>query len=210
MASQFNRALQQVDRQRVTLGSTGITSTDVKRWLQTLPQAGVLLDGALSTGLACRCWRRTSCSTWPRPSSSATARARRRRKPAAGPGRAGRPAERRGPAGRARRTRRAARQLAPGRRRAAPREVLEALLGPQPARTRYAQLAYKAQLLPLLGDPQARELPGSTGALARQPWRVQWQAATQAVAHEDIELLSQGRPSVNDDPHTSPWTTPPN
>ena len=27
MASQFNRALQQVDRQRVTLGTTGITST---------------------------------------------------------------------------------------------------------------------------------------------------------------------------------------
>ena len=26
--------LQQVDRQRVTLGTTGITSTDVKRWLQ--------------------------------------------------------------------------------------------------------------------------------------------------------------------------------
>ena len=34
MASQFNRALQQVDRQRVTLGTTGITSTDVKRWLR--------------------------------------------------------------------------------------------------------------------------------------------------------------------------------
>ena len=38
MASQFNRALQQVDRQRVTLGTTGITSTDVKRWLQTQTQ----------------------------------------------------------------------------------------------------------------------------------------------------------------------------
>ena len=35
MASQFNRALQQADRQRVTLGSTGITTTDVRRWLQS-------------------------------------------------------------------------------------------------------------------------------------------------------------------------------
>ena len=32
--SRFNRSLQQVDRQHVTLGTTGITSTDVKRWLQ--------------------------------------------------------------------------------------------------------------------------------------------------------------------------------
>jgi len=48
MASQFNRALQQVDRQRVTLGTTGITSTDVKRWLQAAPQLHALLQGALA------------------------------------------------------------------------------------------------------------------------------------------------------------------
>lgn len=47
MASQFNRALQQVDRQRVTLGTTGITSTDVKRWLQTLAAPEHLLQDAL-------------------------------------------------------------------------------------------------------------------------------------------------------------------
>ncbi|MBN4658879.1 aldehyde dehydrogenase family protein, partial [Escherichia coli] len=32
MASQFHRALQQLDRQRVTLGSTGVTSSDVRDW----------------------------------------------------------------------------------------------------------------------------------------------------------------------------------
>ena len=45
MASQFNRALQQADRQRVTLGSTGITTTDVRRWLQHQPDLAALLDG---------------------------------------------------------------------------------------------------------------------------------------------------------------------
>jgi hypothetical protein len=48
MASQFNRALQQVDRQRVTLGSTGITTTDVRRWLQNVPFLENLALGALS------------------------------------------------------------------------------------------------------------------------------------------------------------------
>jgi len=37
MASQFTRALQQADRLRVTLGSTGLTSSDVRHWLQHHP-----------------------------------------------------------------------------------------------------------------------------------------------------------------------------
>lgn len=52
MASQFNRALQQVDRQRVTLGTTGITSTDVKRWLQTQVQLDQLCEAALHSPVA--------------------------------------------------------------------------------------------------------------------------------------------------------------
>jgi len=51
MASQFNRALQQADRQRVTLGSTGITTTDVKRWLQGLADPAAL--AAQADGLHC-------------------------------------------------------------------------------------------------------------------------------------------------------------
>lgn len=51
MASQFNRALQQADRQRITLGSTGITSSDVRRWLQQVPALHSLLGDALSTGV---------------------------------------------------------------------------------------------------------------------------------------------------------------
>ncbi|UUZ70131.1 hypothetical protein LP416_13720 [Polaromonas sp. P2-4] len=52
MASQFNRALQQVDRQRVTLGTTGITSTDVRRWLQTTRPLAALADEAMATPAA--------------------------------------------------------------------------------------------------------------------------------------------------------------
>ncbi|MCA1480736.1 hypothetical protein I6F37_38065, partial [Bradyrhizobium sp. NBAIM08] len=54
MASQFNRALQQADRQRVTLGSTGVTTTDLRQWLQRQAGAGelhALLGEALSTGV---------------------------------------------------------------------------------------------------------------------------------------------------------------
>ena len=51
----------------------------------------------------------------------------------------------------------------------AARSAAEALLGPRPGATGDAQRAYKAQLMPLLGDPQAAVLPGRTGELARQP-----------------------------------------
>ncbi len=140
MASQFNRALQQVDRQRVTLGTTGITSTDVKRWLQAAP-AGTLAAVALPRELDDL---NRLFEAW-----------------TAGPGDEA-------------------------------RTVAQALLGPRPAATRYAQLAYKAQLMPLLGDPQAAVLPGATGQLARQPWRVQWQPEAERLDHEQVELLTLG------------------
>jgi len=49
MASQFTRALQQADRQRVTLGSTGLTTSDVRAWLQRHPALYELMGEALST-----------------------------------------------------------------------------------------------------------------------------------------------------------------
>jgi hypothetical protein len=35
----------------------------------------------------------------------------------------------------------------------------------------FGKAAYRLQLLPLLGDAQARTLQGQTGDLARQPWQ---------------------------------------
>jgi hypothetical protein len=57
--------------------------------------------------------------------------------------------------------------------------------------------AYRAQLLPLLGDPQARHLKGATGDMARQPWRVRWSAEQGAI--DDESSLDEPRrltPSV--------------
>jgi hypothetical protein len=51
MASQFTRALQQADRQRVTLGSTGLTTSDVRAWLQRHPALCDLMGEALSVPL---------------------------------------------------------------------------------------------------------------------------------------------------------------
>ncbi|GKS86273.1 hypothetical protein AVMA1855_18995 [Acidovorax sp. SUPP1855] len=195
MASQFNRALQQVDRQRVTLGTTGITSTDVKRWLQTVRSPHALLDGALGVpaGLS---------ALAPHELLDVTEAEFERDRPVAGPAEE-LPGAQPAPAGNLTAVALPS-ELGDlsallqawsieGDGEAAPHGVAAALLGATPADARYAQVAYKAQLLPLLGDPQAGVLPGATGALARLPWRVQWEAATEAIDHPQVELLSQGR-----------------
>ncbi|WP_213083123.1 hypothetical protein, partial [Escherichia coli] len=56
----------------------------------------------------------------------------------------------------------------------------------------YASAAYRAQLLPLLGDPQARHLKGATGDMARQPWRVRWSAEQGPVDDETVAWMSRG------------------
>jgi hypothetical protein len=56
----------------------------------------------------------------------------------------------------------------------------------------YARASYRAQLLPLLGDPQAQHLSGATGDMARQPWRVQWSAEQGEVGDEHIKWMSRG------------------
>ena len=68
--------------------------------------------------------------------------------------------------------------------------VLHPLVGEDHAR--YAQVAYKTQLMPLLGDAQAQDLPGATGQLARQPWRVQWRTDVLALEHPAVSHLSAG------------------
>lgn len=194
MASQFNRALQQVDRQRVTLGTTGITSTDVKRWLQTLRQPAALAEGALAAPVGL-------CALAPHELLDVAEAEFERDRPAQGPAE-DLPGAQDAPQG-------SLTAVALPRELGdladllsawaleggppTPRGVAEALLGARPQDARYAQVAYKAQLLPLLGDPQAGVLPGATGALARQPWRVRWEAATQALDHAQVELMSQGR-----------------
>jgi hypothetical protein len=194
MASQFNRALQQVDRQRVTLGTTGITSTDVKRWLQSVAQPQQLLEGAIGTPLALM-------AVAPQELLDVVEAEFERDRPAAAAAEA-LPEAQAAPVGSL-----AALALPhelgalsallgqwhADADAAVPHDIADALLGEQPQDTRYAQLAYKAQLLPLLGDPQAASLPGLTGELARQPWRVEWEPRTHRLKHPEIALLSRGQ-----------------
>lgn len=187
MASQFNRALQQADRQRITLGSTGITTTDVRRWLQSQGDLAALLAGA-----------------WERPVHPVlvaqhdlvdTAEAefeRDRPKPAEN---AALPQGQAAPPGEL-----AVLQLPPDMAQMQtllatwtasgstdPQDLTPAVLGGS-----YARAAYRAQLLPLLGDAQARHLKGATGDMARQPWRVRWSAEQGPVDDEFVQWMSRG------------------
>ena len=198
MASQFNRALQQVDRQRVTLGTTGITSTDVKRWLQTQTQLERLIDTALHSPVALSVLA-------PHEMLDVTEAEFERDRPEALRDEP-LPASQAAPVG----------DLTAV---ALPQELSDlstllaqwatahgstdetttltvhaALLAETEGQAaRYAQVAYKTQLLPLLGDAQARDLPGATGELARQPWRLQWHNVLDALDHPAISHLSSGQ-----------------
>ena len=186
MASQFNRALQQADRQRVTLGSTGITTTDVRRWLQSQGDLASLINGA-----------------WERPVHPVlvaqrdlvdTAEAefeRDRPKPAEA---AALPQGQAAPTGEL-----AVMQLPPDMDQMqallsawAAADPVEHDLAPAILGGSYARAAYRAQLLPLLGDAQARHLKGATGDMARQPWSVRWSAEQGPVDDEFVRWMSRG------------------
>ena len=185
MASQFNRALQQADRQRVTLGSTGITTTDVKRWLQGRADPAALAaqaDGAFLQGIApvfvaAHEMLDVTEGEFERDRGVAQAEPL----PPARPAPVGRiegialPAELQAMVD----------QLIAWQRE--PHDVADALLG-----GRFAQAAYRAQLMPLIGDAQAQSLQGATGNLARLPWRVQWQAELRTCGDEHVQALSAG------------------
>ena len=195
MASQFNRALQQADRQRVTLGSTGITTTDVRRWLQSQGDLAGLLGGG-----------------WLRPVHPVlvaqrdlvdTAEAEFERDRPVVADAAALPQGQAAPPGEL-----AVLQLPPemGQMQALlnawtaagttePQDLAPAVLGGS-----YARAAYRAQLLPLLGDPQARHLKGATGDMARQPWSVRWSAEQGEVDDEFVRWMSRG--VLNPEPPT--------
>lgn len=213
MASQFTRALQQADRQRVTLGSTGLTTSDVRAWLQAHPALDRLLGDALSLPV-----RPVMVS--PHDLVDVAEGEFERDRPQGGGGMAlpppaaagdgsldvlslppelgglidlfGRWSElaTRDAAARAQGDEGDPDAPAPGTR-----AFSEAVLG-----GRFAQAAYRMQLMPLLGDPEATTLKGLTGELARSPW--QWRLTPRHVATDDeaVMLISEGivRPIVQD------------
>ncbi|MCA1326039.1 hypothetical protein [Herbaspirillum sp. alder98] len=190
MASQFTRALQQADRQRVTLGSTGVTSTDVRRWLQSHADLSTLLGDALSLGVkpifvsghelvdvAEGEFERDRpdlqrSQGLPPAVQAATGELETLRMPfelgalidqLAGLG------------------------ALPDGQASAPQPLTDVVLG-----GRFAQAAYRMQLLPLLGDRQARTLKGQTGELARLPWQTGFLAAIEQVDDPHVSALSAG------------------
>jgi hypothetical protein len=188
MASQFTRALQQADRQRVTLGSTGLTTSDVRLWLQNHQSLDTLLGEALSMPV-----RPVFVSQHdlvdvaegeferdrPDPQRSTGL-------PPASEAATGTldvmslPAELGGLID----------LLAKWQAMPTPdsgHPLREAVLG-----GRFAQAAYRLQLLPLLGDAQAQTLKGQTGDLARKPWQLRFATEHEAVDDREVALISQG------------------
>ena len=201
MASQFTRALQQADRQRVTLGSTGITSSDVRLWLQGQSSLHDLLADALMTN--------------PRPVLvsgneliDVTEGEFERDRP--DPQRAqGLPSAAHAEAGSLEvlkmpeeltdligllTTWQAASEGAPNE----VRSLSDGVLG-----GRFAQAAYRMQLLPLLGDAQARGLNGLTGDFARLPWRAVLLPEVAPVDDAHVAAMSTGtfHPEPTSSPH---------
>ena len=192
MASQFTRALQQADRQRVTLGSTGLTTSDVRAWLQAHPALYELLGNALSLPV-----RPVMVSQHDLVDVAEGEFERDRPDPSRS---AGLPPPAEAASGSIETlslpaelgallttlTRWQTKQNDPAPALEA-RPVSDAILG-----GRFAQAAYRMQLMPLLGDAQAQTLKGLTGDLARAPWHYQLTATILTTDDEAVARISEG------------------
>ncbi|RMX06464.1 hypothetical protein D8I35_08015 [Corticibacter populi] len=203
MASQFTRAMQQLDRQRVTLGSTGVTSSDVRAWLGTQTALHRLLNGALAGSV-----RPVFISPHDMLDVAEAEFERDRPDPARSAGLPppataadgaldvpSLPQELHELIGLLQQW-----QAVPGRDAQDPsaahqpsdqppdHPLAEAVLG-----GRFAQAAYRMQLLPLLGDRQAQTLKGRTGELARSGWQAELRAEIVPVDHFAVAAMSEGR-----------------
>ena len=199
MASQFNRAMQQVDRQRVTLGSTGVTSSDVRRWLQDQTDLHALCAGVLSTGVQPVFVAQQDLldvaeaefeRDRPNPDRSTGL-------PPANLAASGDldvpklPPELDALIGLLQERLQTPDWVAPN-----PVPFHDAVLG-----GRFAQAAYRMQLLPLLGDAQAKTLKGQTGDLARSGWSTHFNPNHSATSDPHVMAMSDGQlePIVKED-----------
>lgn len=205
MASQFTRALQQADRQRVTLGSTGLTSSDVRHWLQHHGALHELMGDALSVGVrpvfvSQHDLLDVAESELERDRPDAE-RSMGLPPPAMAdtgtidvlslPPELGRLIDLLG------------QWHAPVVAQAgepAEHALSEAILG-----GRFAHAAYRMQLMPLIGDAQAKTLTSPTGELARAPWQLTLGATLVSTEDPHVARISEGqlRPLPAPTPATS-------
>ncbi|MBI5924350.1 MAG: hypothetical protein HY836_02010 [Aquabacterium sp.] len=209
MASQFTRALQQADRQRVTLGSTGLTTSDVRAWLQRHPALWEIMGEALSVPV-----RPVMVS---QHDLIDVAEGEFERDRPVAQGLAGLPPPAEAASGTLdtlslppelgnlislldrwseMATEEAAQRVAaeaagealsPDAPAPGTRPLSDAILG-----GRFAQAAYRMQLMPLVGDAQAQTLKGLTGDLARAPWQWQFKPNHVGTTDEAVSLVSDG------------------
>lgn len=195
MASQFTRALQQADRQRVTLGSTGVTSSDVRRWLQSHPDPSQLMGEALSMGVkpvfisghelvdvAEGEFERDRpdpqrSQGLPPPSQAVAGEMETLRMPV----------ELGDLISQLTQLAQLPELTAAGTDTISAQPLADVVLGGS-----FGKAAYRMQLLPLLGDRQARTLQGQTGDLARLPWQAGFLPVIEKVDDPDVLAMSAG------------------
>lgn len=208
MKSQFDRALHQAERQRVTLGSTGVTTTDVRTWLRGVADPAALLGGSLALPV------RPAFLLGHDLLDVAEAEFERDRPAAefeALPGAASAPVGQLHALALPQELQTLIGVLTGWQDGEAPAHELLDALRCGSADPRYAAMAYRAQLMPLLGDPQAQALKGATGDLARLPWQVRWADRSQALALPEVAAASMGwlhRPGTEAPPY-DPLPIPP-
>lgn len=192
MASQFTRALQQADRQRVTLGSTGLTTSDLRSWLQQHTALHELMGEALSVGV-----RPVFLSQHDLLDVAESELERDRPDPQRS---AGLPPPTQADVGTL-----DILSLPPelGRlidlldqwQAADPSQADELSERPLSAAIlggRFAHAAYRMQLMPLIGDGQAMTLKSQTGDLARAPWQVTLTPHLQQTDDPEVKQMSEG------------------
>jgi len=207
MASQFTRALQQADRQRVTLGSTGLTSSDVRHWLQNHPALHTLMADALSVGV-----RPVFVSQHDLVDVAEGELERDRPDPERSSGLP--PPVQAGdgsldilslPPELGHLIKLFGRWDQPDP--AAADAPLEHTLADAVLNRRFAHAAYRMQLMPLLGDRQAGELKSQTGELARAPWSLTLSPNLVPVDDLEVALISDGRFHPRPAPGAGPKTS---
>jgi hypothetical protein len=191
--------MQQADRQRVTLGSTGVTSSDVRQWLRDHSALHELMTEALSLGVqpifvsqhdlldvAEGEFERdrpdpTRSMGLPPPAQAGAGEMQVLRMPQELEDLIGKLTGWRD---------------TPTQENPAHKPLQQAVLG-----GRFAQAAYRMQLLPLLGDAQAMTLKGQTGALARSGWKPVLETTITKTDDQHVAAMSQGRLEVNREDH---------